>query len=182
MKFGWNGLGLICLLIGATLVACAMGPASTASIYQTSTAPVSQSSEGLVEKLTIEQLTNKAAYIVVGQVTSIVSHEEGKGNIYTIVTLSVEQVVKGKSEPTVAVVVPGGQVNGQQLWVEDAPRFAQGERVLLFLQNAGGNLSVVGGVQGKLTIERNMVNDDLPLTEFIDQIRNVLTKGTGAGK
>jgi hypothetical protein len=159
------------------MVACAKEPTSTASTSQTGTAPASQSSEGLVERLTLEQLTTQAAYILVGQVTIVVSHEEGDGKIYTVVTLSVEQVIKGESEPTVAIVVPGGQVNGQQLWVEDSPRFAQGERVLLFLENTGVNLSVVGGVQGKFTIdESNVVNGNLTLTEFINQLKNILTK------
>ena len=170
-------VGLICLLIGATLASCAVKPASTAPASPTGTAPVSQSSEGLIEKLTLEQLTTRAVSILVGQVTSIVSHEEGSGNIYTVVTLTVEQVIKGENAQKVSVRVAGGEVNGQQLWVEDAPRFAQGERVLVFLEDTGTSLSVVGGVQGKLAIdEKNMVEGGLPLTEFIDQIRNMLTK------
>jgi hypothetical protein len=131
----------------------------------------------LIEKLTLEQLTTRAVSILVGQVTSIVSHEEGSGNIYTVVTLTVEQVIKGENAQKVSVRVAGGEVNGQKLWVEDAPSFAQGERVLVFLEETGSNLSVVGGVQGKLAIdEKNMVDGDFPLTEFIDQIRNILAK------
>ena len=175
MQLRWVVLALTCLLIVATLVACAVKPASIAPASPTSTAPVSESSEGLVEKLTLEELTTRSVSILVGQVTSIVSHEEGKGNIYTVVTLSVEQVVKGESASIVAVRVRGGEVNGQQMWVEDAPRFQAGERVLVFLEGTGSSLSVVGGVQGKLAIDKkNMVGGNSPLTIFIDQIKNIL--------
>lgn len=137
--------------------------------------PPSQSGAGIVEKLTVEELTDRADSILIGRVTDIACYHEGEGNIYTQVTLSVEQTIKGEVKETVNVRVPGGELNGQTLWVEDAPSFQMGERVVVFLEEREGTFTVVGGFQGKFTIDdNNMVSGNTPLTEFIDQIRDIL--------
>jgi hypothetical protein len=135
----------------------------------------SQSSVGIVEKLTVEELTARADSILVGEVTDIVCHQESEGNIYTQVTLAVEQTIKGQKKEAVNLSVPGGELNGQTLWVEDAPSFQRGERVVVFLEEREGIFTVVGGFQGKFTIDNNnTVSGNKPLTEFIDQIRDIL--------
>ena len=58
--------------------------------------PPSQSGAGLVEKLTIDELAARADSILIGEVTDIAYYQEA--NIYTLVTLSVEQTIKGESE------------------------------------------------------------------------------------
>jgi hypothetical protein len=128
-----------------------------------------------VEKLTVEELTARADAILVGEVTDGSCYQEDEGNIYTQVTLSVEQTIKGETKEAVSVRVPGGELNGQTLWVEDAPSFQAGERAVVFLEEREGILTVVGGFQGKFTIDNNnMVSGNMPLTEFIDQINNIL--------
>jgi len=138
--------------------------------------PPSQSGVGIVEKLTIEELTDRADSILVGEVTDIDCHQEGEGNIYTLVTLSVEQTIRGETKEAVSVRVPGGELDGQTLWVEDSPSFQMGERAAVFLEEHEGIFTVVGGFQGKFTIDsNNTVSGNTPLIEFLDQIRDILS-------
>ena len=74
---------LVCFVVVLGTFGCSLGVEAPM--------PTSQSSSGLVEKLTIEELTARAESILVGKVTDIACYREGKGNIYTQVSLSVEQ-------------------------------------------------------------------------------------------
>ena len=135
--------------------------------------PPPQSSSGLVEKLTLDELAAKSDSILIGEITDIACYQEA--NIYTLVTLSLEQTIKGENEGEEFIRVPGGELNGQTLWVEDAPSFQLGERAVLFLEEGEGIFSVVGSFQGKFTIDKNnMVSGNVSLTEFVDQIRGIL--------
>lgn len=100
--------------------------------------PPSQSGTGIIEKLTVEELTAGADSILVGEVTDSACYEEGEGSIYTLVTVSLEQTIKGETKEAVSVRVPGGELNGQTLWVEDAPSFQMGERAAVFLEEREG--------------------------------------------
>lgn len=128
-----------------------------------------------MEQLTLDELAARAESILVGEVTDIASYKEA--NIYTLVTLSVEQTIKGETGGQVTIRLPGGEVDGLGLQVEDVPSFESGERAVVFLEEGEGIFSVVGGFQGKFTIDRNnMVSGTMSLTEFIDQIRDILAK------
>ena len=130
-----------------------------------------------MEQLTLDGLTAKAASILIGEVTDIASYKESEGNIYTQVTLSIAQTIKGETQGEVVISVLGGELDGQTLWVEDAPSFQLGERAVVFLEEDEGIFSVVGGFQGKFSIDNNnIVSGKLPLFQFIDQIRDILTK------
>ena len=154
------------LLVGATMAGC--GPGTQTS------SPPSQSTVGLVGKLTIEQLAARANSILVGEVTNIACYQEGKGNIYTLVTLAVEQTIKGEAEGEVVIRVPGGEVGGIVMMVTDTPSFRLGEGAVVFLDNDEGTFTVVGGFQGKFPVDENNMVGDKSLTEFIDQIKAVL--------
>ena len=162
-------LALVCLLVGGVIVnSC--GRLETPE-------PPSQVGQGLVEKLTLDELTAKAGSILIGEVTNIACYKEAEGNIYTLVTFSVEQTIKGEIEDEVVIRTPGGELNGQTLWVEDVPTFQLRERAVVFLEESEGVFSVVGGFQGKFSIdENNVVGGNIPLSEFIDQIREIVTK------
>ncbi len=125
----------------------------------------------LVEQLTIDELTAKADSIVVGEVIDMACYEESRGDIYTLVTLSVEQSVKGKSAEEVVLKVPGGEVDGLTLSVSDTPSFRQGERVVVFLEEETSKFKVSGWHQGKFTVVNNrVVERDQSLTDFIAEI------------
>ncbi len=134
---------------------------------------------GLVEKLSLEQLTAKADFILVGTVTNIDTLQDAEDkSIYTLVSISIEQSIKGNLGQRITITVPGGEVDGIKEWVEDSPSFRVSERVVIFLhQEDVDTFSVVGSFQGKFSIdENNMVSGNTSLTEFIDQIRNTMAK------
>ena len=116
--------------------------------------------------------------IVVGTVTDVISHSDAQhGTINTLVTLSAEDCIKGSSEGQIVITLPGGETDGEWLWVEDAPSFQLGERAVVFLEENEGVFSVVGGFQGKFTIDKNsMVSGNLPLTQFIEQLRDIVAR------
>ena len=133
---------------------------------------------GLVEQLTLEQLVMGADYIVVGTVTDMISQSDAQhGSINTLVTLSAEDWIKGSLEGQIVITLPGGEMNGKWLWVEDAPSFQLGERAVVFLEESEDTFTVVGGFQGKFSIDKNnMVSGKLPLTQFIEQLRDIAAK------
>ncbi|MFC1995016.1 hypothetical protein ACFLVK_01255 [Chloroflexota bacterium] len=158
----------ICLsFIGTALVSCS-SPATPES--------VSQSSQPLMERLTVDELAARADRIVVGEVTDMDYDRDGNGNIITLVSLSVTEVVKGTNIEEVVIAVPGGQLNDVKMSVEDTPEFQLGERVVVFLRLVDHNVfAVVGGFQGRFSIDENdMVSGNVPLTQFIDQISNIV--------
>lgn len=158
----------ICILtIGTMLISCpgAM-PAE----------PVSSSAQGLVEQLTLDNLTARSDAIFAGEVIDITYRKEAEGNIYTFITLAVDQTIKGKTEGEVVIRVFGGEIDGSRLVVEDAPQFQSGERLVVFLnKEEDDKFRVVGGFQGKFTIDENdIVSGNVPLEQFIDQIKTIL--------
>ncbi|MDD5235615.1 MAG: hypothetical protein PHD13_05530 [Methanocellales archaeon] len=134
---------------------------------------------GLVEKLTLEQLTAKADFILVGTVTNIVTQRDTEDkSIHILVSISIEQSIKGNLGQRITITVPGGELEGAKELVEDTPSFRVSERVLVFLhQEDVDTFSVVGGFQGKFSIYGgNMVSGNTSQTEFIDQIKNIMAK------
>ena len=123
----------------------------------------------------LQELVAHADWIVVGTVTGQKSQWNADHNhIYTLVTVAVEEWIKGETDDNEIVInTPGGEAGGKTEWVEDVPGFQKGERVLVYLQlNHDGSASVVGGRQGKLVVEyENIVGSDLSLAELVSQIK-----------
>jgi len=163
------GIAIIIVMIGAMTTSC-IRPEVPEKPFQ--------GGQGLVEKLTLDELAAKADSILVGQVTDIACYQESEGNIYTLVTLSAEQHIKGETQQEVVIRIPGGELNGHMLWVEDVPSFQLGERAVVFLEKReGDDFTVVGGFQGKFSIdENNMVSGNMSLSQFIEQIRDILAR------
>src|SRR2546425_6684426 len=82
-------------------------------------------------------LARAAHAIVIGTVAQIETVAGVDGTISTLVTLDVEQSVKGHAERRLTLKEPGGSIGGRALWIAGAPRFRTGERQLLFLSAAG---------------------------------------------
>ncbi len=128
-----------------------------------------------MEQLTLDELAIRADSILVGEVTDITAYQEENGNIYTLATISVEQTVKGQTRDKATLRTLGGELDGQVMWVEGTPGFQPGERVVVFLKKGGGAFTIIGGFQGKFIIDGNdMVSGNIPLTEFTQQIRDIL--------
>src|SRR5436190_646599 len=81
-------------------------------------------------------LARAADAIVIGTVEQIETVAGADGAISTLVTLDVEEAVKGHVERRLTLKQPGGSIGGRTLWIAGGPRFRTGERQLLFLSAA----------------------------------------------
>jgi hypothetical protein len=169
-------LGITIIVVLLVSVGLLMLPVACTSPGGTLNLPPSKSVSGLVEKLTLDDLAARADLVLLGKAVDVTGHEEASGNVYTLVTFSVEQFFKGETANQVVVSVPGGKLDGQIQVVEDAPSFQLGERVVVFLEKGDGIFRVLGGFQGKFTIDKNNMVGNVPLQEFVEQVRNAIAK------
>lgn len=106
--------------------------------------------------LSLDQLTDRAAAIVVSTVTGRRAEWEHYGSsrlIITKVTMEVEQTLKGSAPRTLTVEVLGGTIGDETLRVSHVPEFRVGERDVLFLNNAPHAVSpLVGSDQGRFRV------------------------------
>jgi len=137
--------------------------------------PPSGGGSGAVEKLTLEELTARADFIVLGTVTNLTSQwTADHKSIYTLVALSVEELIKGDlGNGEIVIMVPGGTAEGVTQTMEDAASFRVSERVVVFLrQGDDATYYVIGGFQGKYTIEDDKIaGSSTSLVEFISWIK-----------
>ena len=102
----------------------------------------------LMRKLMLSELAGNAEVIVTGKVVEKeCMWNEKKTIIYTYVTISVDEYVKGEGEKEVVVRHLGGEVGRKGLIVGNMPRFREGEEVLVFLRDAEQALPLQVGVQ-----------------------------------
>jgi hypothetical protein len=121
----------------------------------------------LVIEKNLNEMTTEADIIVTGKVVNKESYWEN-GKIFTDVTISVGQKIKGRPENEIIVQVQGGVVGDIYSQVSDVPLFEDKEEVLLFLE---GN-QVLGWDQGKYTIKNDKIKEnDESVTGFIDNIK-----------
>ncbi|UCF78392.1 MAG: hypothetical protein JSW03_09890 [Candidatus Eiseniibacteriota bacterium] len=157
-----------CLLGNAALIllaACALLLAVTQS-------------HAIMTRATLPELAAGATGIVRGQVLDVTSRWDSEGKtIFTYVTISVDEWLKGAGPETVTVRVVGGKVGGVGLWVEDTPVFAGGESVVTFLEPSEEELAhdVRGLFQGKFSVEDGRVIEaGLPLGDFVSMVRSIV--------
>jgi len=171
-----RGLGItIIVVLLVSIGVLALFPACTSG-GGTINPPPSQSASGLVEKLTLDDLAARANLVVLGEVVDVVYQKEANGNIYTLATLSVGQTFKGGTIKEVVISTPGGKLDGKTLEVEGAPNFQLGESVIVFLEKGDGIFRVIGGFQGKFTIDKNNMVGNVPLQQFVEQVRDAVAK------
>ena len=109
-----------------------------------------------------------ARAIVIGRVLSIACRlEPAEDRIFTYITLSVDEALKGEiGSRRIVLKEEGGEVEGQGSMIFGTPRFSPGERVFLYLdtwpdgslrvhQMAFGKLSVVDGLDGRQALVRS---------------------------
>lgn len=120
--------------------------------------------QAVMEKVPIESLSQQSETIIYGTVESVSAEAvDGKaGEIYTFVTLSVNQYLKGSpGESFIILCYPGGIVGDIGLWVEDTPTFEVGEKCVVFIQKDAQNYHTVSEWhQGKFQVVNNLVNVD----------------------
>ena len=143
--------------------------------------------------LSTELLTKQSGLVVTGEVQETKSQwADNKEAIVTIATISIQEVIKGRSAAKkVRVKYEGGEVDGLGMRVSDAAELAGGETVLLFLNHGhhnsdGAEYEIVGKAQGKYTIGndniarkkgfsvldgKEVIDNDIPVSTLIEKIK-----------
>jgi hypothetical protein len=105
----------------------------------------------------LTELSRSATAIVRGTVTLVRSEwADGRRRVETIVTVSVEQTLKGGLEGNVSFKVPGGEMGRYRSVMIGAPTFREGEEVILFLGGEGPALPYLLGLgQGVYRVQRD---------------------------
>jgi len=127
----------------------------------------------VVERLDVEQLTDRSDRVVVGQVLSNESHFVDDGRIIvTDAVLEVESTLKGDPAARLVVRTSGGVVGDIGQRVAGSAQLLPGERVVLFLEQRGtaapgvplcrtiglaqGAFRVVVAADGSAQVERDL--------------------------
>jgi Na+/H+-translocating membrane pyrophosphatase len=85
-----------------------------------------------LEKLSVEQMAQKATAVVRGRVEGCSAAFRGR-SIYTNCTVRISERWKGETGATASVSIPGGSVQGLTQSVSGAPSLTQGQEYVLFL-------------------------------------------------
>jgi hypothetical protein len=117
-------------------------------------------------------MVSRSEAVVLGSALSSYSRLTAEGGVETVTAVSVERVIKGTVLSTVIdVVEPGGEYEGRFTAISGVPRFANGERMLLFLTRTGpARWAVTDLVLGKFRFasdvagEQLLVRDDEEIT------------------
>jgi len=84
-----------------------------------------------------QTLVSEARTIVLGRIVSLEPEwTEGRRSIETLLSIDVERTLKGSAGDSIVVRVPGGQMGPYLSVMPGAPRFTEGEEVVLFLAGA----------------------------------------------
>ncbi len=130
-----------------------------------------------------EDLTRRADVVVIGKVTEVKAKwSADRSRIYSNVTVLVDEHIKGGgSQQSVVIATPGGEIDGVGEAYSHTARFKTDELVIVFAAaDRQGQLNVVGGDEGKLTVTKDkvtgmqMVADREPLTVFASRLRGVV--------
>lgn len=96
------------------------------------------------------ELVSGATWIVHGRVVAATAQWlDGRRGIETIVTLAVEDALKGTPTESVSFRVPGGLLGRYRSVIPGAPAFAEGDEVIVFLGGTAPSIPhLVGFSQG----------------------------------
>ncbi|MFN0158350.1 MAG: hypothetical protein ACKVRP_09810 [Bacteroidota bacterium] len=132
---------------------------------------------------TPEELTIRAEVVAVGKVTSMRSDwNASRTRIFTDVTISVDEYLKGEQSQTMlTLTVPGGEVGEVGEAYSHVARFQNNEEVVVFVErDTRGVLRLTAGKQSKLTITSNertgrkMIAGDKTLDMLRSQVRRTV--------
>jgi hypothetical protein len=99
-----------------------------------------------IRPLSFTELVDGSAAVVHGRVSSVHGQwTADRHGIDSLVSLDVIDYLKGGLGERVTVRVPGGQVGGMVNVIPGAPKFVEGDQVVLFLKVDGPAIPVVTG-------------------------------------
>lgn len=109
---------------------------------------------------TFDELVARAATIVRGQVVDVRSEwrdSRSDRTIVTLVTFTVDSVVKGPASIQILLEFMGGTVDDVTLRIAGMPQFRVGDRDILFVSDAGRPVSpIVGFAFGRFPVRRDV--------------------------
>jgi hypothetical protein len=122
-----------------TLLSAVIAVASTATVRAT-----------VYVTADLRELATEARAVAHGRVVSLEARwVDGRRAIETLVTLEVESYAKGDLGESLTLRVPGGQMGPYRSVMLGAPRFVEGEEVIVFLASPGAAIPhLVGLAQG----------------------------------
>jgi hypothetical protein len=90
-----------------------------------------------------------------GQVVQVKSYwNPEKTRIYTDVTVSIDEHIKGDGLSEITITIPGGTVGDDTQWVSDTPQFEGGDYAVILLESSA---RVTGGPDGVYSLQKQMV-------------------------
>ncbi len=120
-----------------------------------------QAQAGSLVKISDKNLVLSSDAIITGKVLSIESRwNASKTNIYTDITIALNQTIKGDlGSNTIVIEQVGGKIGDKEVWLTGSPEFSVGEEVLLFLKaNSSGVLHTAHMGMGKFSISQTSEN------------------------
>lgn len=124
----------------------------TAAVWVLGVTSVAPLSAATLEKLSIEQMTQKATLIVRGRVSTCSGEAQGS-MIYTRCQLQVIESWKGSAPTLVSFSVPGGTYQGLVQTFTGTPKINVSQEYVLFLWTGrSGRTQVIGLSQGVFDI------------------------------
>jgi hypothetical protein len=105
----------------------------------------------VVVALSVEELTARSDVVVLGEVTSVQTHwSSDHRHLFRRITVRARETWKGAAGPggEVAIVVPGGELDGVNETVIGEPMVRVGDVGAFFLEPAGNTHRMVGLSQG----------------------------------
>ena len=128
-----------------------------------------------------DQLVRQAELIFQGTVTEVHAQWVGEGgqrHIESYITFSVEEAVKGKPGQTYTLRMFGGVVGDQGMAISDAPKFAVGDRDILFVENNGTQIiPLVGIMYGRFHVKRDETGGEVVTQNEGQPVKNVARLG-----
>jgi Matrixin len=121
-------------------------------------------------RMTDESLVLGSSAIISGTVTDVQSARSASGAIYTYVTVTIDEVIKGYL-PTASVTIrqPGGQVGDDVEWLFGNATYAIGEQVIAFLdQDGDGFLRTSQMALGKFSVEYDATGQAVAMRQLDD--------------
>jgi hypothetical protein len=93
----------------------------------------------VTEPLTLRQLATGATLIVRGSITDVRAVSVPGRGIESVATVAVEHILKGASDPFLAVRVPGGAIGGRRQVTVGAPALRASQQAVFFLRRGVDN-------------------------------------------
>ncbi len=165
----------VAAVVGFTVFSLFMSSCSEPKI------PPAAISSPMILKLTLEELVAQADHIIIGKVVGKGNQSNADTSPYTLITISVEEWIKGELEDDVLIIkLPSNKLDKTTQWVEDTANLKIDEKVVVFLKiYEDGTFGIVGGRQGKLVVEEGKIADkDLSLIDLVSKIKAEVDKAS----